>query len=169
MRCWGRSLGLVSLPARTSCELQLQFLQTQPEPSVQGAPSGGLLPVSAEHPVPCDVCGCYFPSRRIMLTHRSRKHLDAFTLRPTLGLSLTDSYTRHTIDGMSTCRHCGDTFKRVDALKKHLKTACPALFSNRTPENPTSEHGAQVPPVHEGLHMGHSCRAASLGTSRVFC
>ena len=137
---------------------QLQTLRTQRELLVQGVPHSSLHLVTAERPVPCDVCGCYFASRRIMLTHRSRMHPDRPLLSSVLGHSLKESYTRHTVDGMPTCSHCGAAFKRVEALKKHLKAACPVLHHNDAPGAQDSEHGAQVPPAHEGLHKGHSCR-----------
>ena len=143
---------------------QLQFLRAQQEQEVQGGPHRSLQLVSAERPVPCDICGCYFASRRIMLTHRSRMHPDQPRPGSHLGNTLRASYTSHTIDGMPTCCHCGVAFKRVEALKKHLKAACPVLHRYVAPGAPDSEHGAQVPPAHEGLRMGHSCRALPKGS-----
>ena len=40
-------------------------------------------------------------------------------------------YATHLLDGMPTCRHCRRQFKRHEALKKHLRRACPVLHGRK--------------------------------------
>ena len=107
--------------------------------------------------VPCDICGCYFPGRRIMLSHRARQHKEAPSLI-THKDTLHAQYTLHTVDGMPTCKHCNTTFNRVDGLKKHSRGACPVLHGAGFVQVSVSEVEAQVPSPHGELRKGHECR-----------
>ena len=71
--------------------------------------------------VPCDVCGTYFPDRRIMLSHRARKHPE--NCEPKTRMT-AEEYAGSTVDGMPQCAKCGCKFTRVEGLKKHLRKEC---------------------------------------------
>ena len=88
--------------------------------------SARLFSMSQVQQVPCDICGCYFPGRRIMLSHHARQHKEAPSLI-THKDTLHAQYTLHTVDGMPTCKHCNTTFNRVDGLKKALARSVPGL------------------------------------------
>ena len=122
--------------------------------------SSGLIPVFAESAVACTICGQYFPSRRIMLSHLARMHPEC---RRVTCRTRAREYTHHTVDGMPQCRHCLKVFTRVEGLKKHLKQACPVL--HRDPPVVSSQPGndkapsegvAQVPTPRELSHTGRA-------------
>ena len=107
-----------------------------------------LLPCATNSATACDICGQYFPNRRIMLSHRSRKHPEHV---PAATRKRARDYTKHTVDGMPQCKHCSKVFTRVEGLKKHLKQACPIL------------HGGSA----AVLNGGSSAVAPSVGVAQV--
>ena len=111
-----------------------------------------LLPVNPCRGHPCDVCGLYFPDRRIMLSHRRRMHPD----RPKPQSHPSLPYSFHAKDGMPECRHCGQRFTRVEGLKKHLKGACSVLFAEvHTPADAGEDTGSAVQvPATRGEWLG---------------
>ena len=141
-------------------ERQLDFLSAWSGSEDNG--SKGLIPVFADAAVACTVCGQYFPSRRIMLSHLARMHPESKRVTRS---KRAKEYTQHTVDGMPQCRHCQRVFTRVEGLKKHLKQACPVPVLHRAPPVVSSQPGpdtapsegvAQVPTPRELLHTGRA-------------
>ena len=106
----------------------------------------GLRPAEAGRMLPCDICGVYFSTMQHLLSHKARIH---GTMQPRkTSVMPSRQYTASAVDGMPICAHCGASFTRVEALKKHLKQACPALFQQRlqcTPSVPPAETKPQSP------------------------
>ena len=73
------------------------------------------------------VVSIYFASMQHMLSHRARQHPDFRVAKKRTMDSC--SYAAQTVDGMPVCAHCGQSFTRVEALKKHLHQACPILHT----------------------------------------
>ena len=95
---------------------QLELLRPVSEPA-----TASLIPRAVTVGVPCDICGTYFPDRRIMLSHRARKHPEACEPKTRMTAS---EYAGFTVDGMPQCVKCGCKFTRVEGLKKHLRKEC---------------------------------------------
>ena len=110
--------------------------------------------------VPCDVCGQYFPTSRIMRAHKARTHgVYSKLARP--GVLSAREYAAHAVDGMPTCAKCGKKFTRVEGLKKHVRRGCVAVQSNASRAAATgavNDSVVQVATDREEL-LGHSCRA----------
>ena len=123
--CSGGLKRFVTQHASIQFQSQLALLHARTATLSTGS-SARLFSMSQVQQVPCDICGCYFPGRRIMLSHRARQHKEAPSLI-TRKDTLHAQYTLHTVDGMPTCKHCNTTFNRVDGLKMHLRGACPVL------------------------------------------
>ena len=112
----------------------------------------GLRPKEAGKMLPCDVCGIYFSCMQHLLSHKARMHV---TQEPRkTGVMSSRQYTASAVDGMPVCAHCGSSFTRVEALKKHLKSACPVLFQQHlrsrnsdAPDNTTSLLPTTAPPA----------------------
>ena len=80
------------------------------------SPANGRLIALTEgdqDPVACSVCGIYFPSMRILLSHKAGKH----GVKKTESAPVGKQYVQHTVDGMPECIHCRRTFPRVENLK----------------------------------------------------
>ena len=95
---------------------QLELLQPISEPA-----TASLIPRAVTVGVPCDVCGTYFPDRRIMLSHTARKHPERCEPKTRM---TAEEYAGSTVDGMPQCAKCGCKFTRVEGLKKHLRKEC---------------------------------------------
>ena len=73
-------------------------------------------------------------------------------------------HMQHLVDGMPHCKHCNKIFTRVDGFKKHLRGACPVLFSS---QKATKEGSVtQVAPQQEELRMGSEDRAPQTDSSQ---
>ena len=128
---------------------------------------GKLVPCHAEQQVACPICGLYFPGMRIMLSHKARQHKSAPNNTNTNSTAATSSmttardYTSHTVEGLPQCKHCLTVFTKVEAMKKHLRGACPVLHgasvAKEVQEGVATDSGVLGASSQEGL-LGHSCR-----------
>ena len=136
--------------------------------------SGKLVPCHAEQQVACPVCGLYFPGMRIMLSHKARQHkptpdhTNANCAAAKPSMPTARAYTTHIVDGLPKCKHCLAVFTRVEAMKKHLRGACPVLHgasdANEVQEGVATDSGATGALSQEGL-LGHSCRVPQVALS----
>ena len=93
-------------------------------------PAGSCLrAVAADCEVFCQGCGQQFGNMRHLLSHIGRKHPELVTHDPVDAQA--SPYATHLLDGRPTCRHCRRQFKRHEALKKHLRGACPVLHGRK--------------------------------------
>ena len=116
----------------------------------------GLYPTEADKMLPCDVCGMYFSCMQHLLSHKARMHN---TQKPRkTGVMPSRQYTASAVDGMPVCAHCGSTFTRVEALKKHLSCACPVLFQQQHQIRPSSALEGSTSQQSATAHpAGHAC------------
>ena len=116
--------------ARVHFQIMLIQLQQQVQ-DASWAPLGMLRAddyTSSAVDVHCSECGQQFSRMRFLHQHHARKHPElALSVQPAASVS----YASNTVDGMPTCRHCLRNFRRVEALKKHLKRSCPVLHGGR--------------------------------------
>ena len=111
--------------------------------------------------VACPDCGVYFTHHRHMRSHRARTHKrttptappsvnEAPKQRPT-GVLSAAVYNEYALHGMPTCRFCGESFRRVEGLKKHINSGCPARdCSDSLPHAPTDSTPAPEVQVASG-------------------
>ena len=139
-------------------QLELQAILQQPKDT-------SLQPVPVYEGIACPDCGVYFPSVRIMRSHRARCHVGC-TPKQRIGVLPAAEYVAGGVDGMPTCRWCSRNFTRVEGLKKHLKRGCDRhhnqLLQHQAPaasQGAVDEPPGQVPGVREGL-LGHPCRTS---------
>ena len=108
-------------------ELQQQGSQTQP---ADGEQSTGLF---QEIGIPCNECGQYFPSFRIMRAHKARKHgYRGQNKRKHAGVLTAAEYAAGSVAGMPQCAKCKKVFTRVEGLKKHLRSGCDGGVAGQT-------------------------------------
>ena len=91
-----------------------------------------LEPIDAdiELGVACPECGLYFPNHRHVQSHRARQHgYQGGNARAKPGVLSAVRYVSGSVGGMPECRHCRKVFTRVEGLKKHLKSGCPAVHA----------------------------------------
>ena len=142
-----------------ACSARFQVLLQWLQQRAQDLDSTTLSLCPVEGPascigVYCSECGQQFSRMKFLHQHRARKHPELVVTKPSLPPA---SYASHTVDGMPTCRHCQSRFRRVEALKKHLKRSCPVLHGPLYGIDVKTPDG-EVPTECEGLRKGHTCR-----------
>ena len=126
--------------------------------------SSNLRSADAQEGVACPDCGIYFPSFRIMRSHRARSHKQ-LALKVQAGMLAAQDYVAGGVDGMPACRWCRRIFTRVEGLKKHHRKGCPKcrkdVETSQTTREPevVSVSPGQVPGMRGGL-LGHPCRTS---------
>ena len=122
--------------------LELQQQGSQPQPA-DGEQTTGLF---QEIGIPCNECGQYFPSFRIMRAHKARKHgYRGQNKRKHAAVLTAAEYAAGSVAGMPQCAKCHKVFTRVEGLK-HLRSGCDGGVAGRAhcEEDVTASVG-QVP------------------------
>ena len=103
-------------------ELESQCQTTGPDSVGLTRPGFDLF---QEVGIPCKVCGQYFPSFRVMRSHRARQHgYRGQNKTARAGVLPAQTYAAGSVQGMPQCAKCKKIFTRVEGLKKHLKSGC---------------------------------------------
>ena len=83
----------------------------------------------------CPTCAMTFSSLHALRTHFARKHKQNAAVPSSL-LKKGDVRSRvdvkqHCVQGMPTCKHCGQSFQKWHGFKGHILSACPVLHQQK--------------------------------------
>ncbi|CAE7281246.1 unnamed protein product [Symbiodinium sp. CCMP2592] len=107
--------------------LQQDLISLRAQPATGPATESSPFGREPQIGVACPECGQYFSTVQTMRTHQAKRHgYKGQNARPQPGVLDAVSYAACTVDGMPQCISCKRKFTRVEALKKHIKSGCPA-------------------------------------------
>ena len=155
--------------AKSSDAQELQWftakLQEVQDVLALASSSSNLRSADVQEGVACPDCGIYFPSFRIMRSHRARSHKQ-HALKVQVGVLAAQDYVAGGVDGMPTCRWCRRIFTRVEDLKKHLRKGCPQCMTDVETSQKTREPGWSAYPQVRSLGCAGGCWGIRAGPPR---
>ena len=95
---------------------------------------------------PCPECGVYFSEQRIMRIHCAKAHKKSLVpaqFAQAQARNDTD-FTAHCVDGMPTCKHCHQRFRKWRGFQDHILRHCPALHFRKADCADTVEPASQA-------------------------